>query len=449
MSGRGRERAAGRVGDRVGDRRAAREVLRTRRWASRAPSTLQVVQDWYVGIFIAATLLTMLFAATGPAILRPDCDTAVCLGPGGHDLVAAGAAVLGVLAAVAVLRAVGPVSADPGQATWLLSTPADRGLLLRGTVLRALLVVAVAGASWGVLAGFAVAGGSGASRPPALSVAAGAATGLLVCLVLGPAALHRQGGSWRPGPASRSVPDVELARAGQVVQAVTAATLMLDGVALEVLAARRRLARRGSRRSRPGRGGPLTGVLVHELQALSRRSRQLLAALLTCVGALVAGLLLGRLAGAVLAALAVFAVARTAAGGLTTWLTTPGLRRALPAHPAAVTAVLAGPPFVVAVVAALVAVGALGLPWWAPPAIALAALAGAIRACDPPPGLGVALSTPGGALHVGLVQRLVLGTDLALGGTALVLIGDATDAGPVVLAACVALAAWQVLRPRD
>ena len=440
---------SGGAGDRAGDRVLAREVLRTRRRASRAPSPLQVVQDWYVGLFIAATLLTMLFAATGPAILRPDCDTAVCLGPGGHDLVAVGAAALAVLAAWAGLRAVGPVSADPGQATWLLSTPADRGLLLRGTVLRALLVAAVAGASWGVLVGFALAGGSGSAAPPAVPVLGCAAVGLLVCLVLGPLALRRQGGSWRPGPASRSVPDVELARAGQVVQAVTAATLMLDGVALEVLAARRRLARRGTRPSRPGAGGALSGVLVHELHALSRRSRQLVTALLGCVGALVAGLLLGRLAGAVLAALAVFAVARTAAGGLSTWLTTPGLRRALPAHPAAVTAVLAGPPFVVAVVGSLVAVGALGLPWWAPPAIALAALAGAMRACDPPPGLGVALSTPGGALHVGLVQRLVLGTDLALAGTALVLIGDATDAGPITLAVCAALLAWQVLRPRD
>ncbi|KRE37420.1 hypothetical protein ASG73_06985 [Janibacter sp. Soil728] len=433
----------------TGDRQAAKEVLRTRRRATHAPSPLQVLQDWYVGLFIAATLLTMLFAATGPAILQPDCDTAVCLDAGGHDVVALVAAALGLLAAVVGLRAVGPVSADPGQASWLLSTPADRALLLRGQVLRVLLVAVVAGASWGVLVGFAVASGAGLSAAPVVSVVACAAVGLLVCLLLTPITLRRQGGSFVSARAARAVPDGELARAGQVVQAVTAATLMLDTVALEVLAARRRLARRGRYASRPGAGGPLPSILVHEFHALARRSRQLLTALLSCVGALVVGLLLGRLAGAVLAALVVFAVARTSAGGLSTWLTTPGLRRALPDHPGAVAAVLAVPPFVMAVVGSLIAVGALGLPWWAPVAFAFAAMAGAMRACDPPPDLGAAFATPGGAVHVGLIQRLVLGPDIVLAGAAVVLIGAAVDQGPLALLACAGLAAWQLLRPRD
>lgn len=433
----------------TGDRQAAREVLRTRRRATHAPSALQVLQDWYVGLFIAATLLTMLFAATGPAILRPDCDTAVCLGTGGHDVVALVAATLGLLAAVVGLRAVGPVSADPGQMSWLLSTPADRGLLLRGRVLRVLLVAAVAGAAWGVLVGFSLASGSGAAADPVVSVVGCAVVGLLACLVIVPLTLRRQGGSFGLSSAARAVPDVELGRAGQVVQAVTAATLMLDTVALEVLAARRRLARRGRYASRPGAGGPLPSMLVHEVHALTRRSRQLLTALLSCVGALVVGLLLGRLAGAVVAALVVFAVARTSAGGLSTWLTTPGLRRALPEHPAAVAAVLAVPPFVMAVIGSIVAVGALGLPWWAPVAFALAAMAGAMRSCDPPPELGVAVATPAGAVHVGLVQRLVLGPDIVLAGAAVVLIGAAVDQGPLALLTCAGLAAWQLTRPRD
>lgn len=433
----------------VGDRQSAREVMRARRRATHAPSPLQVLQDWYVGLFIAATLLTMLFAATGPAILRPDCDTAVCLGPGGHDVVAAGMAALGLLAAVVGLRAAGPLSADPGRATWLLSTPADRGVLLRGTVLRVMAVVVVAGAAWGVLSGFALASGSGSDLAPAVPVVMCAVAGLLVCLALVPVTLRRQGGSFVLGPAARSVPDPELARAGRVVQAVTAATLMLDTVALEVLAARRRLARRGRYASRTGAGGALVSILIHECHALARRSRQLATALLSCVGALVVGLLLGRLAGAVVAALVVFAVARAAAGGLSTWLTTPGLRRALPDHPAAVAAVLAGPPFVMAVVGSAIAVGALGLSWWAPLGFACAAMAGAVRACDPPPDLGAALATPGGAVHVGLVQRLVQGPDLALVGAAVVLIGDALAQGPLALLACVGLMAWQIVRPRD
>ncbi|WP_218005503.1 hypothetical protein, partial [Janibacter limosus] len=188
---------------------------------------------------------------------------------------------------------------------------------------------------------------------------------------------------------------------------------------------------------------------LHEAHALARRSRQIATALLACAGALVVGLLLGRLAGAVLAALAVFAVARAGAGGLSTWLTTPGLRRALPAHPAAVAAVLAVPPFAMTVVGSAIAVGALGLSWWAPLGFAFAAMAGAMRACDPPPELGAALATPGGAMHVGLVRRLVLGPDLVLVGAAVVLIGDALAQGPLALIVCAGLAAWQVARPRD
>lgn len=433
----------------AGDRQSAREVLRARRRAAHAARPLQVLQDWYVGIFSAATLLTMLFAATGPAILRPDCDTAVCLGSGGHNLVAVGMGALGVLGSVMGLRAAGPLSADPGQATWLMSTPADRGVLLRGTALRVALVAVVAGASWGVLAGFALAGGAASAVAPVVPIVICAVAGLLLSLVLVPVTLRRQGDSFVLGQAARAVPDTELARAGQVVQAVTAATLMLDSVALEVLAARRRLARRGSHASRSGAGGPLPAVLLHELRALGRRHRQVLGAMLTCVAALVAGLLLGRLAGAVLAALAVFAVTRASAGGLSTWLTTPGLRRAIPEHPAAVTAVLTCPPFVLAVVGSLIAVSALGLSWWAPLVLALGATAGALRACAPPPGLGVALSTPGGAVHTGLVLKILRGTDLALVGAAAMLIGDAVDAGPLAICAGLLLLGWQVMRPRD
>lgn len=433
----------------AGDRAAAHELLRARRRAVHAPSIWQVAQDWYVGVFIGATLLTMVFAATGPAILRPDCDTAVCLGAGGHDLVALGAAALGCVAAVVGLRAVGPLSATAGARTWMLSTPADRAVLLRGAVLRVMLGAAVAGGAWGALIGFAVASGRGSGTPPAVPVVLCAVLGLLLTLVLVPVTMRRQGGSSILGPSARAVTDAELARAGQVVGALTTSTLMLDGAALEVLAARRRLARRGRHPSRPGRGGGLIGLLVHEGRAILRRRRQVLVALTACLGALVVGLLLGRLAGTALAALAAFHVVRASAGGLTIWLTTPGLRRALPHHPAAVTAVLASAPFVLAVVGAGIAVSALGLAWWAPLLIALCATAGAMRASDPPQGLGVVVSTPGGAVHTGLVLRLVHGTDLALLGALGALIGDALDAGPLAVSIGLLLLGWQVLRPRD
>ncbi|NYF98832.1 hypothetical protein [Janibacter cremeus] len=433
----------------VGDVAAARAVLRGRRNAVDAASWGQIVQDWYVGIFIAATLLTMVFAATGPAILSPDCDTVTCLSRSGYRALATGLAVAGVIGVWAGLRSAGPASSDPGRATWLLSTPADRGVLLRGAITSTAFVAVVVGSLWGALVGIALAGGSGhagGALPVVLSVAGG---GLLATLVLIIASLHGQGGSVLPARSARAVGDAELARAGQVVQAVSASTLMLSGTALQVLAARRRLARRGRYVSGPGAGGCLSGLLVHELRALRRRAGRVLVMLAACLGALAVGLLMGRLAGVIVAALAVFVAARTSGGGVGMWVGSPGLRRSLPAHPAAVTAVLVVPPFAVALIGSVIALLGLGLAWYAPVLLALGATAGTLRSQDPPPGLGVVVSTPAGAVQTGLVAGLVLGTDLALASAAAVLIADAVDAGPLVLVLGVALLAWQVLRSRD
>lgn len=433
----------------VGDRAAAREVLRARRRATHPAGPWQVVQDWYVGLFITATMLTMLFAATGGAILTPDCDTAVCLPPGGYRLVALAMAVVGVAGLGRAAREAGPASTDPGRATWLLASPADRGVLLRGPIAQTGGVVLVMGASWGVLVGFALAGGSGGGAHVVGPVLACAAGGLACALVVLPVALWRQGGRLHPSAAARAVPDAELARAGVVVGAVSASTLMLDTVALDVLATQRRLARRGRYPSGAGRGGPLVGMLRHELRALRRRAPRLALAMLTCLGALVAGLLLGRFLGVVLAALAAFVATRAAAGGLATWVTTPGLRRAVPLGPVAVTTVLALPPFVVAVLASVVGLSALGLPWWSPLLLASGVLAGVLRSHDPPPDLGVAISTPGGAVQTGLVQRLVLGTDLALLSALVLLLADAHGLGAPAVLVGVGLLAWQVGRSRE
>ncbi len=440
------------VGDRAvtddGGRAAAREVLRRRRRGSRATPFGQLVQDWYVGIFITATLLTMLFAATGSAILTPDCSASACLEPSGYRVVAAGLALVGVVGLFLGLRAAGPASSDPGTATWLLSSPADRSVLLRGTVIRAEGVALVAGGAWGVLVGFAFVGGSGGGAVVALPVITCAGAGLLCALLLLPLGLRLQGGHLGPASSLRAVTDAELARAGRAVEAVGAATLMLDTAALDSLATRRRLGRRGRYRSRPGAGGALTSILTHELRALTRRGGRVVIGLAGCVGALVAGLLLGRFVGTLLAALAVLVLTKSAAGGLTTWVTTPGLRRSVPIAPARVTAVLGAAPLVLGLLGSVVALVPLGLPWWGPVLLATGSAAGALRSCDPPPDLGVALSTPAGAVHVGLVQRLVQGADLAVLGALVLLLAEAHDLGAGVVVVGVGLLVWQVARER-
>ena len=402
-----------------------------------------------MGLFIAATLLTMVFAAAGGAILTPDCAEVTCLSTAGYRWLAGALAVAGMVAVWSALRAAGPVSSDPGRATWLLSTPADRGVLLRGVVTSTSFVAVVVGTSWGALVGIAAAGGAGHVGGGLPVVLGGACGGLLLTVALVGIALHRQGGALLPTRAARTVADAELARAGRVVQAVTTSALMLSGTALQTLAARRRLTRSGRHASGRGAGGALTGILVHELRALTRRPGRVAVALAGCVGALAVGLLMGRLLGVALAAVAVLAAARTSGGGLAAWVVSPGLRRGLPVHPAVVTTVLAMPPLLVALVGSGVALIGMGLPWWAPFVLAPGATAGVLRAGDPPPGLGVVVSTPAGAVPTGLAAGLLLGTDLALLAGAVVLIADAMAAGPIAVLVGVALLAWQVLRRRE
>ena len=444
--------AAGPVGppgDLVGDRASARAAVRAVRGGTHTAGWGQLLQDWYVGAFVTATLLTLLFAATGPSILRPDC-AATCLSGTQHLWMAMAMGLLVAVAAAAGLRAAGPAWADPGRATWLLSTPADRGALLRGGVQQVAGVAAVAAGAWGVLTGFALAVGLGRSGSPVAPVVLTAVAGAVLALVLAAAALVRQGRARPIAAAARGVADADLRRAGEVTAAVRATTLMLDGTALDALTARRRLGRRGRFTSAVGVGGPLTGLLTHELRALVRRRSRLLSALLGCLAALAAGLLLGPLVGVVLTCIAGLVLARLSGGGLTAWVATPGLRRALPAHPGAVAAVLAVAPFALVGVGSSLALLPLGLPPWAPVAVAAGVTAAAVRAAEPPPpGLGLVVATPGGALPMGLVRAVVHGPDLAVGVGLLVLAADARGLWSLAVGATLALLGWQLLRPRE
>lgn len=433
----------------LGDRDAARAALRARRDAADGAGWGQLVQDGYVVVFTAATLLTMVFAGAGGAILTPDCDRTACLTTGGYRALAAGLSLVGLLALGLTVRWAGPASSDPARATWLLAAPADRAVLLRGAIARALVLGVLGGGLSGLLVGLAAAGGSGGLAGALPPIALTGAAGLLAGALLVHLALWRQGGSPDPTSAARGVTDAELARAGQVVGAATAATLMLDATALDVLAARSRWARRGRFVSRAGTGGALVGMLSHELRALRRRRATVVLATSACLLALVVGVLLGPLAGVLAASGATFVLARVAAGGLRVWLGSPGLRRAVPSPPAQVAAVLALPALLVTLAGAWLALLPLGLPWWGGLLLAPAGLAGVIRGGDPlPPGIGVVLTSPAGPIPTGLIMRLVHGPDLVLGAGLLLLAGQALDLGPAVLLTGPALLAWQLLRSR-
>ncbi|MGO4132619.1 hypothetical protein AB4Y70_14055, partial [Janibacter sp. YAF2_2] len=67
----------------------------------------------------------------------------------------------------------------------------------------------------------------------------------------------------------------------------------------------------------------------------------------------------------------------------------------------------------------------------------------------PPPGLGLVVATPGGALPMGLVRAVVHGPDLAVGVGLLVLAADARGLWSLAVGATLALLGWQLLRPRE
>src|SRR5690606_4272347 len=94
----------------------------------------------------------------------------------------------------------------------------------------------------------------------------------------------------------------------------------------------------------------------------------------------------------------------------------PGLRRLVTASHLWVSAALGVVPLLVSVAVSLPTLLLLGVPAWAVLHLALGGLAATMRAADPAdPDLGVVMSTPMGAMPVGLLRTVLHGPDLALG----------------------------------
>ena len=158
-----------------------RAWLRARRRRSRRSWS-----DWYALVFAAAVLLPMVASLAGELRLPlltcttgGACVTATRLLPFTW-LVASS------LAVAAVLSLLGPIATTAATASWILSTPLDRGDLLSPGLARLVVVGVVIGLLSGVLL-WVLAGGS------PLWIAACTSTVVLAVLS---AALAQQGGGW-------------------------------------------------------------------------------------------------------------------------------------------------------------------------------------------------------------------------------------------------------------
>ncbi|WP_181313238.1 DUF6297 family protein [Nocardioides campestrisoli] len=493
--------------DRGGDDVAAREAARALAVArSRASEAGERFADLYVWIFSTALITVWILSFARETFTGRTCSAGACAVQDHPAYAALAVVCLGLGALLLALGAAGPVSAERATARWLLTTTADRAVLLRGPFGAAVTGGAFGGVVVGLLAAMAAQGGGLEPAPLAAGAALGAVVGALVPLALLPAQTARPWGrapgtlpagvlggvglallSWvllggaglpespaltadrvvaaawvaagvlalvlvaglaltlRTAGRLAELSDAQLARGREVVDAVADSALMLDASALTGLQRRRADQRRGRHPSRPlhGRGG--FAFLVADARQVRRRWRSVAVTFLAVPFVLVAGEGFGYGA-AILAATAVVAWAgRQAGAGLRTWLGSRGLRRSVRSAPWTVTLALTAAPTLACALVAVPAVLLVDGPWWGGVHLAVAGLAATMRAADPPPvELGAVISTPAGALPTGLIFSVLHGPDLALLlGLALVLVGD-----PYVVVTALAALGRQVVKER-
>lgn len=492
---------------RGGDDVAAHEVLDAfARARSRARDRGERFTDLYVWVFCGVLLAvwTLSFAReTFTGRVCSAADGVGCVLQEHPAYVALAVALAGVGVLLLVAGSVGPVSAERAFARWMLSTSAERSVLLRGSVAGAVIGTALGGVVVGLLVSMAARGGDVEPGPAGVGALCGAAVGVLVPLVLvrpqaarpyGDAPGSRAGATlvavglgllaWvlmeapladpvrvrvspgavyaaamaalvvglavlvttlRRGGVLAELSDAQLARGREVVDAVVDSTVMLDPAMVTGLQRRRADRVRGRHTSRRLTGRGAVAFLVADLRQVRRRWRSLVPAVLLVPGLLVVGEGFGYGGAALAAALGAAWVGRRTGQGLRVWLSSSGLRRTVRLPELAVTAALTVAPAVACTVVTVPTVVLVGGPWWAGIHLASAGLAATMRSADPVPlEVGAVVTTPAGALPTGLLTSTLHGPDLALVlGLALLLVSD-----PWVLVLSVAALTWQVTRQR-
>jgi len=475
------------------EREAARAALTTRARGRRdnGPTLGQRLELLYVLALALAVLGSMAVSGSASLLSGSACeDAGRCLAPAGRLPLAVALALAGLGLLVRAAAAVGPVSATRAEATWLLSSPADRATLLRPAGRRVAAASAAAGAvlGWLVLRAAApsttepgavaaalvlgaavalalVAGLAGAqsttrgtrpwARVGAVAVALGAACAVLALapptlalpspppggLVAAACVVAVVGALVAVAAAARRTGAIalrDLRAGGDLLASVRGSAIALDPSQAAAALAGRRLLAGGAVRSRRGHGLGLPAVVLRDVQRLARRRTALLAAVPLLVVPPLAQALLGPAAAALAAVLAAAALARAAAGGLATASRSPGLVRALPFHPHWLRAALVVAPLLLVTAWAALTALAVGTPLWTAGAVALAGTAGAVRAATGstgPAAMGPVVVTDAGPVPTGLLARVVRGPDAALLAAVPLLLGAGPAPGLAVPAA--------------
>lgn len=455
-----------------------REVRQVRR--AHSDRTLwQVAQDAYIAVFAVLMLSSMAISALSDiAGDVTGCSADACTlarGPMANIvlLTASGVVIRG-------LSTLGPVVASGAAASWLLSTPADRGVLLRrsfalsmlssaagagivmaaaaavaGTMVRGALTGAAIGAAIG-----AVAAGLSAlvqSTPTTRRVVGGAGNLLLLATAAGVAyvAFGQSLGdaSWLiAGPALPAAGVLgavaillcllalrrlvrlalpEIVSGGELLSGVAGAAYALDPALIGELVVARRFRLIGARSSRRGHAIGGAALVERELLRLLRTpGRFVVLVALAVVPQLFDQAGLAPIA-PLAAGVAGYAAVRWSASGFRRAWLSPGLQRALPYPPLTLLLLLTLPAAALSLLWSAAAAPALS-PTFVESvlAVGLSSYAGVVRAAAArrPDYGGPLITSPMGAVPPGLFMRFVRGPDFALLGT----IALAVDVSPML-----------------
>ncbi len=416
---------------------------------------------------------------------------------------ATGATALGIGVIITIATITGPLGAGRAMRSWLLSSPADRAVLLRGMLLTITLGLGLFGAATGsfvealrqsppvVLAASAVAwfaasvvivlivaitqgrparraiarfAGPAAVGVGSLTLVLGVAPGwsavmvlrarpdeasvvqLAISLITLIACLIAVVRLWpRVRVTARRLGISELARGGDIIDALGVSTLMLDSTPIRAVLT----ASRVTRRDLPRTTRRLTGVwALAELDAarIRRHSPELLVVATTIPLAATVTALFGRTGGSWMALLLGYLVVYGFSGALVTWTRSPSLRRHLPFAAWQARLALLACPLTAGLLWLLPALALARVDLCQLPAMLIAIASGVLRASevkDTSTAAAGMVSGPMGAIPVGLLLLAARGFDMLILPGLLLTAGSAW----LALAAAGIVFAYLLLRP--
>ncbi|MBW3087102.1 hypothetical protein KEM60_03332 [Austwickia sp. TVS 96-490-7B] len=448
---------------RADQRRRARLVQRELRWVRTSDQDIvdSAVTTWYM-----VALTVVLFAAMAASLLR---GLGVAWGGEARESTATLVAAVFPVALVGAIwwaaAIAGPLGASSAKRTWLFAGPVDRAVLLRsriawmgagawsaGAVTTGLATAAtIAEESFGGWAARTAAGAglsmwimamagwrqtvnptsAGADRRSRFGVTLLGVTSLLAALTAAGVKLPKLVGVSTAVIAVAAVgitaagvfslalvarradrlPISDIARGGDLTDAAEASAAMLDASAVWAVTTRRSLARRGRRRSRGMWTSGVMVLAVADARRVSRRWEPWLA-----VGGMLPWLWLllpasASGAGLFVAGVVVVSATMPYGAGLRAWTRSTGLRRSLPGSIQRVALALLVIPMMMATALSVAVVVASHLSGWSVLLLVGAATVGVSHTAPAPDmaDVGALVSTPAGAVPVGVVKRVMRG----------------------------------------